>query len=224
MKIQNKNIFAIIPSAGTGTRFGTTIPKQYIEIDHEPVIQKTITKFINIEEIKKIFVVLSPNDRDFDNLEISTNQKIVKVEGGDSRAESVLNALKKIKEDSIVLVHDAVRPFIEISKIKQLIQAFDSSSEEALVLGIPIYEALKKIDPETLAIKSSQNRNEFYLAQTPQISSSKLLEHAIESSLGSNFFPGDESEAIERAGGRIKFIPGNRSNIKITVPDDLEID
>ena len=94
MKIQNKNIFAIIPSAGTGTRFGTTIPKQYIEIDHEPVIQKTITKFINIEEIKKIFVVLSPNDRDFDNLEISTNQKIVKVEGGDSRAESVLNALK----------------------------------------------------------------------------------------------------------------------------------
>ena len=48
MKIQNKNIFAIIPSAGTGTRFGTTIPKQYIEIDHEPVIQKTITKFINI--------------------------------------------------------------------------------------------------------------------------------------------------------------------------------
>jgi len=224
MKIQNKNIFAIIPSAGTGTRFGTTIPKQYIEIDHEPVIQKTITKFINIEEIKKIFVVLSPNDRDFDNLEISTNQKIVKVEGGDSRAESVLNALKKIKEDSIVLVHDAVRPFIEISKIKQLIQAFDSSSEEALVLGIPIYEALKKIDPETLAIKSSQNRNEFYLAQTPQISSSKLLEHAIESSLGSNFFPGDESEAIERAGGRIKFIPGNRSNIKITVPEDLEID
>ena len=101
MKIQNKNIFAIIPSAGTGTRFGTTIPKQYIEIDHEPVIQKTITKFINIEEIKKIFVVLSPNDRDFDSLEISTNKKIVKVEGGDSRAESVLNALKKIKEDSI---------------------------------------------------------------------------------------------------------------------------
>ena len=141
--------------------------------------------------------------------------------GGDTRAESVFNALKTIKENSLVIVHDAVRPFIQTEMIKNLIVNFDEEKDDALVYGIPIYEALKKIDPDTLSIKKSVDRNKYFLAQTPQICLSNVLKESINFCLNDKFYPGDESEAIEKIGGKVRFLPGSRSNIKITVQEDL---
>ena len=95
--------------------------------------------------------------------------------GGKTRAESVLNALENIKENSLVVVHDAVRPFISTDMIKNLIKDFDEKTDDALIYGIPIYEALKKINPDNLSIKKSVDRNKYYLAQTPQICLSSVL-------------------------------------------------
>tara|TARA_Y200000002_G_C22651663_1_gene651624 strand:- start:7 stop:1143 length:1137 start_codon:yes stop_codon:yes gene_type:complete len=221
MKNQIKKVYAIIPSAGSGTRFNAAIPKQYFNINEELIIEKTINHFLNIDEIIKLIIPLGEQDKIFSNLDIAKNEKIQIVSGGDTRAESVLNALKTIKENSMVIVHDAVRPFIQTEMIKNLIVNFDEEKDDALVYGIPIYEALKKIDPDTLSIKKSVDRNKYYLAQTPQICLSNVLKESINFCLNDKFYPGDESEAIEKIGGKVRFLPGSRSNIKITVQEDL---
>ncbi len=221
MNNQSKKVYAIIPSAGSGTRFDATLPKQYFNINEELIIEKTINQFLKIDEIEKIIVPVGEQDKIFSNLEIAKNKKVISVLGGKTRAESVLHALETVRENSLVVVHDAVRPFISTDIIKNLVKNFDEKTDDALIYGIPIYEALKKIDPDTFSIKKSVDRNKYYLAQTPQICLSDVLKEAINFCLKDNYYPGDESEAIEKTGGKIRFLPGHRSNIKITVQEDL---
>ena len=221
MNNQSKKVYAIIPSAGSGTRFDATLPKQYFNINEELIIEKTINQFLKIDEIEKIIVPVGEQDKIFSNLEIAKNKKVISVLGGKTRAESVLHALETVKENSLVVVHDAVRPFINTDMIKNLVKNFDEKKDDALIYGIPIYEALKKIDPDTFSIKKSVDRNKYYLAQTPQICLSDVLKEAINFCLKDYYYPGDESEAIEKTGGKIRFLPGHRSNIKITVQEDL---
>ena len=179
MKNQTKKVFAIIPSAGYGTRFDAALPKQYFNINEELIIEKTINHFLEIDQIEKIIIPLGEQDKIFSNLDIAKNKKIQTVQGGKTRAESVLRALETIKENSLVVVHDAVRPFITSDMIKGLITDFDEKTDDALIFGIPIYEALKKINPENLSIKKSVDRNKYYLAQTPQICLSSVLKESI---------------------------------------------
>ena len=221
MMSQNKKVFAIIPSAGSGTRFSSKLPKQYLKIDNETIIEKTLSHFIKLKEIEKIIIPVSPEDKNILDLEVVKNERIQVINGGATRAESVLEGLKLLASGSAVIVHDVVRPFVSPDMIINLINNFNYENEDALIYGIPVYEALKKINLENLSVKSSVDRNEFYLAQTPQICLTDFLRDSIESCLKDNFIPGDESEAIERAGGEIRFLPGERSNIKITVNEDM---
>ena len=221
MTNQNKKVYAIIPSAGSGTRFSSNAPKQYFKINNETIIEKTLKHFVRLKEIEKIIIPVSSEDTYILDLEIIKNERIQVISGGATRAESVLEGLKLISSDSLVIVHDVVRPFVSPDMILNLINNFNHEKEDALIYGIPVYEALKKINLETLSVKSSVDRNEFYLAQTPQICLTDFLRDSIESCLKDDFIPGDESEAIERAGGEIRFLPGERSNIKITVSEDI---
>ena len=221
MTNQNKKVYAIIPSAGSGTRFSSNVPKQYFKINNETIIEKTLKHFVRLKEIEKIIIPVSSEDTYILDLEIIKNERIQVISGGATRAESVLEGLKLISSDSLVIVHDVVRPFVSPDMILNLINNFNHEKEDALIYGIPVYEALKKINLETLSVKSSVDRNEFYLAQTPQICLTDFLRDSIESCLKDDFIPGDESEAIERAGGEIRFLPGERSNIKITVSEDI---
>ena len=218
---QNRKVFAIIPSAGSGTRFSSNIPKQYFKINNETIIEKTLNHFVKLKEIEKIVIPISPEDKHIIDLEIVKNERIQVINGGATRAESVLEGLKQIDSGSAVIVHDAVRPFVSPDLILNLINNFENENEDALIYGIPVYEALKKINLENLSVKSSVDRNEFYLAQTPQICLTDFLRESLEACLKDNFIPGDESEAIERAGGEVRFLPGERSNIKITVTEDI---
>lgn len=221
MMSQNRKVFAIIPSAGSGTRFSSNIPKQYFKINNETIIEKTLNHFVKLKEIEKIVIPISPEDKHIMDLEIVKNERIQVINGGATRAESVLEGLKQIDSGSAVIVHDVVRPFVTPNLILNLIDNFENENEDALIYGIPVYEALKKINLENLSVKSSVDRNEFYLAQTPQICLTDFLKDSLETCLKDNFIPGDESEAIERAGGKIRFLPGDRSNIKITVAEDI---
>ena len=218
---QNRKVFAIIPSAGSGTRFSSNIPKQYFKINNETIIEKTLNHFVKLKEIEKIVIPISPEDKHIMDLEIVKNERIQVINGGATRAESVLEGLKQIDSGSAVIVHYVVRPFVTPNLILNLIDNFENENEDALIYGIPVYEALKKINLENLSVKSSVDRNEFYLAQTPQICLTDFLKDSLETCLKDNFIPGDESEAIERAGGKIRFLPGDRSNIKITVAEDI---
>lgn len=217
----NHKISLIIAAAGLGTRFSSEKPKQYFKIDNQTILEKTLSIFRNISEIKKIIIPLHKNDKEFKQLDLPDDLNIVTVTGGETRAESVIQALKLVNEDDYVIVHDAVRPFIDESDIRLLIEQFENQNEDCLVYGLPVYESLKIINRETLFVKKSVDRNDFYLAQTPQIAKAKLLESSLEICLKENFIPSDESEAIEHSGGTVRFIPGKRKNVKVTVSEDV---
>ena len=221
MKKNPNEIYAIVPSAGIGTRFESEVPKQYVEVSGISILEKTINHFLDLEIFEKIIVPISPEDIFFEKLSISNHEKIIKVVGGVTRSESVMSALGHIKENCVVVVHDGVRPYIDQKEIKFLVENFNPEEEDILAYGTPVYEALKKINQDDLFVKKSVDRNKFYLAQTPQITTSYLLENSLEHCFKDNFQPNDESEAIERAGGRIRILPGNRKNIKITVAEDI---
>lgn len=217
----NHKISLIIAAAGLGTRFSSEKPKQYFKIDNQTILEKTLSIFRNISEIKKIIIPLHKNDKEFKQLDLPDDLNIVTVTGGETRAESVIQALKLVNEDDYVIVHDAVRPFIDESDIRLLIEQFENQNEDCLVYGLPVYESLKIINRETLFVKKSVDRNDFYLAQTPQIAKARLLASSLEICLKENFIPSDESEAIEHSGGTVRFIPGKRKNIKVTVFEDV---
>ena len=217
----NHKISLIIAAAGLGTRFSSEKPKQYFKIDNQTILEKTLSIFRNISEIKKIIIPLHKNDKEFKQLDLPDDLNIVTVTGGETRAESVIQALKLVNEDDYVIVHDAVRPFIDESDIRLLIEQFENQNEDCLVYGLPVYESLKIINRETLFVKKSVDRNDFYLAQTPQIAKARLLASSLEICLKENFIPSDESEAIEHTGGTVRFIPGKRKNVKVTVSEDV---
>ncbi len=217
----NKKISLILAAAGLGTRFSSEIPKQYFKIDNQTILEKTLNIFTNISAIKKIVIPLHKNDKEFKKLDLPDGLNIVTVTGGETRAESVLQALKLVDKEDYVIVHDAVRPFIDQKDIHLLIDEFENQNEDCLVYGLPVYESLKNINRETLFVEKSVDRNNFYLAQTPQITKAKSLESSLEICLKENYIPSDESEAIEHSGGTVRFIPGKRKNIKVTVSEDV---
>ena len=132
MMSQNKKVFAIIPSAGSGTRFSSNVPKQYFKINNETIIEKTLNHFIKLKEIQKIVIPISPEDKYILDLEIVKNERIQVINGGATRAESVLEGLKQIDSGSAVIVHDAVRPFVSPDLILNLINNFENENEDAL--------------------------------------------------------------------------------------------
>ena len=219
--LNSKKISLILTAAGLGTRFCSEKPKQYFKIDNQTILEKTLNIFRNISAIKKIIIPLHKNDKEFKQLDLPDDLNIVTVTGGETRAESVLRALKLVDKDNYVIVHDAVRPFIDKEDIYLLIEEFENQNEDCLVYGLPVYESLKNINRETLFVEKSVDRNNFYLAQTPQITKAKSLESSLEICLKENYIPSDESEAIEHSGGTVRFIPGKRKNIKVTVSEDV---
>ena len=219
--LNKNNISLIIAAAGLGTRFSSEKPKQYFKINNQTILEKTLKIFSNIPEIRKIIISIHKNDEEFKQIDLPDDLNITTVTGGETRAESVINALKTINEDDYVIVHDAVRPFIDQNEIYFLIEEFENQNEDCLIYGLPVYESLKNINRETLFVEKSVDRNDFYLAQTPQIAKAKLLEASLEMCLKENYIPSDESEAIEYSGGTVRFIQGKRKNIKVTVSEDI---
>ena len=217
----SENIYAIIPAAGLGTRFDSKIQKQYQKIGSETIIERTVNAFLGVKSISQIIIPVNALDNNIFKQKIIKEQKIKIIEGGDTRAQSVLNSLLTINDNSMVIVHDAVRPNINKFDLEKIISEFNNRDDDILVFGVPVYESLKMINKETLSVRKSVDRNDYYIAQTPQVTSSEILIKALEQCNEENFIPCDESEAIERIGGKVSFVPGSRKNTKITVIDDL---
>ena len=139
MKKNPNEIYAIVPSAGIGTRFESEVPKQYVEVSGISILEKTINHFLDLEIFEKIIVPISPEDIFFEKLSISNHEKIIKVVGGVTRSESVMSALGHIKENCVVVVHDGVRPYIDQKEIKFLVENSNPEEEDILAYGIPVY-------------------------------------------------------------------------------------
>lgn len=140
--------------------------------------------------------------------------------GGAERQYSIFNALDKINETDLVIIHDAVRPFVTPSQIDVCCQA--ATETGAAVLGIPVRDTIKEIDQDQF-VKTTPPRNFLWQTQTPQVFKKKILVEAYRDALKEGFTGTDDSSLVERLGYKVKMVEGDHSNFKITYPMDLKL-
>ena len=209
---------AIIVAAGSGSRFQSETPKQFLDLAGKPVVVHTIERFASAPSVDSIIVVLtSENVTRLGPGGFSKPLKVVT--GGATRAESVLNGLNAIDgETNIVAVHDGARPFVSIEEIETTIEKAKSMGAACLV-G-PVTDTIKTISGEE--ISGTLDRNKLRRALTPQIFKIEVLRRAFElGDLGDAVT--DECYLVEKLGHPIAFVEGSVRNIKITHKEDLEL-
>ena len=205
----------ILLAAGDSKRFGTKIPKPFIKVGENTLIEHSLFKFNKIKQIKKIIVVVNKKHRKF--LKQIKFNKFLKVTGGKTRQESAYKALKYIKKNSIkctnVLIHDSARPNFSLKLIRKILKA---SKKKSVIPKIPIHDALKELIGKKTMLNLT--REKFFSTQTPQsfIFKEILNLHSINKS----FYKDDDLSLFESL-KRIKFINGEKSNFKITDQHDL---
>ena len=215
------NYHVIIPAAGKGSRMGQDIPKQFFNLEGKTILQWVEFIFSKIMSIKSISIAIQPEIKFLDTLgsQFSDKTKIYKI-GGDTRAQTVLNTINKIKnlvsDDDWILVHDAARVGITELLINNFIDDI-SSHKVGGIMAIPVADTVKKVN-DNMEIITTENREKLWLAQTPQMFRYKILKKALEQFDGT---PTDEAEAIESLGLKPKIFKGNILNTKITYKEDL---
>jgi len=197
--------------------------KQFLLLDDAPVIIHTLRKFAACSLIWRMYVAVRPEDHHlflpYLECELFAH-KVEVVPGGDYRQESVENCLLCVPPDTdLVAVHDAVRPFVEVSAIERVIREADKTG--AAILGIPSVDTVKQV--ERTLLRGTIPRERIVLAQTPQVFRYSLLKQAFERAAEDGFQATDEASLVEHLGADITVVLGSDRNIKITKPGDLEL-
>lgn len=213
--------FAIVPAAGSGSRFGAEKPKQYLTLLGRPLIFHTLAALCACPAIERVWVVLSPEDdwwNGYDWTELGPKLETVKC-GGATRAASVANGLEAAAmaaaDDDWVLVHDAARPCISQPLLAALVEELAHDPVGGL-LAVPVADTLKRADSEQ-RIAATEPRDGLWQAQTPQMFRYGLLREA----LGRCADVTDEAGAIEALGLKPKLVKSATTNLKVTFPADL---
>ena len=216
----SNKLIAIIPAAGIGQRFGKNRPKQYEYLDGRTVIEASVQPFLDCNSVAKIIIPVSESDPYISEQSFFNHPKIILIEGGKTRAESVRNALSlnEVKKFDYVITHDAARPNINEVDIINLYNEIIRSNSDCSIFYIPIVDSIKNIQ-ENL----TKNKADYYLVQTPQISKIDKLKSALHSLISIGTDIPDESFAMESNDLMISRIQGRSSNIKITYKEDLEL-
>jgi 2-C-methyl-D-erythritol 4-phosphate cytidylyltransferase len=225
-----KKIVAIVPAAGLGKRFGSSVKKTFVTLDSIPLLAHTLKRLNREPLITDIIPVLRGQDTKI-GLEIAEEHKLDKVRwiaaGGPERQDSIYNGLmllekmgSGISSDTLILVHDGARPVIPKGTIHQLISEVEGVDGAAP--GVPAKETLKSVDQNGI-ITSTVDRENIRTIQTPQIFPFSVLKKAYEKAFADGFYGTDDAALVERIGGKIKIIPGSPLNIKVTTLEDLHL-
>jgi 2-C-methyl-D-erythritol 4-phosphate cytidylyltransferase len=227
-------IAVILPAAGLGTRMGKshvaekagTSRKQFMLLEGEPILVHTVRKFAASDRVSEILVAVRADDREWVEAMLAPEfkSKVRVVEGGNSRQESVQNALDALTaETDLVAVHDAVRPFIDLETIHKV---FDEAAETgAAIVAVAAVDTVKQVTRGTdhVRVRSTIPREKLVMAQTPQVFRYELIRRAFDSARADGFSGTDESSLVERLDVEVSVVAGSDRNIKITKPGDLDL-
>lgn len=214
----------IIPAAGIGARMQADRAKQMLELGGVPVLVHTLKRFQQCEAIDQIILVLQPNLTS-DVLGLISRYNLTKVArvvaGGAERQDSVYRGLQVVKEESagIILVHDAVRPFVKPDEIRAVIER--ASNTGAALMALAATDTIKQV--KSGRVQRTLDRRRIYYAQTPQAFRFSVIREAFERAYADGFMGTDESQLVERLGQRVSVVEGSPLNIKITRPFDLRL-
>lgn len=215
--------YIIVPAAGEGTRMQQNMPKQYLELAGKAVLEHTLNALLAIPHIQHIVVALAPDDVFFEHLSASRHPRVMRVNGGTSRAASVLNALNALRTEAQahdwILVHDAARPLVRQEDIHQLRTTL-ADHPVGGILASPVTDTLKRVGAD-LQIQQTLERDTLWRALTPQMCRYDLLKSALTTCLSKNIPVTDEAMALEYGGLNLQIVEGASDNIKITYPIDL---
>jgi 2-C-methyl-D-erythritol 4-phosphate cytidylyltransferase len=233
-------VIVIIPAAGLGTRMASGAStkgkkpapsKQFTELAGTPILIHTLRKFAASAEVAEILVALRANEIDGFRVRLEKEAKEVLkknvrlVEGGEHRQQSVAHALAAISAaaDDIVLVHDAVRPFVTVEIVHDVIEA--ARKHGAAIAGVPAQDTIKEVQrtAEGAVITATIPRERVVMAQTPQGFRYDVLKKAFDEAEADGFMGTDEASLVERSGHEVAVVMGSVRNIKITTPADLEL-
>jgi 2-C-methyl-D-erythritol 4-phosphate cytidylyltransferase len=202
--------------------------KQFFEIDGAPILIHTLRVFARNKQVSQILVALRRNEMERFSRQLEEEKlaaKVELVEGGEHRQESVANAMASLKaaKDDIVLVHDAVRPFVDDEIIGNVIREVEKHG--AAIAGLPAVDTIKQVEraAEGALITSTIPRERVVQAQTPQGFRYELIKKAFDSAAADGFIGTDEASLVERLGADVWVVMGSARNIKITTPADLEL-
>lgn len=227
-------VAVILPAAGLGTRMGRapaektgTSRKQFMLLEGSPILLHTVRKFAASDRVSEIVVAVRAEDMAWvgdmlagENL----GRRVRVVEGGNSRQQSVENALATLREGiDLVAVHDAVRPFIDLETIHKV---FDEAAESgAAIVAVPVVDTVKQVSRGTgkVKIRATLPREKLVLAQTPQVFRYELLTQAFQSAREDGFIGTDEASLVERLEVEVSVVLGSDRNIKITKPGDMDL-
>jgi 2-C-methyl-D-erythritol 4-phosphate cytidylyltransferase len=236
-------VVVIIPAAGLGTRMApmpvgaqgkqkkTPPSKQFTELGGTPILIHTLRKFAAVDAVSEIWIALRENEvvgfraRLESEAKDILKKKVELVVGGEHRQQSVENALNAVTAagDDIVLVHDAVRPFVTGEIIQEVIEA--AKKYGAAIAGLPAVDTVKQVErtAEGALIKATIPRAGIVMAQTPQGFRYGVIKKAFDEASADGFLGTDEASLVERSGHDVAVVMGSPRNIKITAPADMEL-
>jgi len=223
-------VTAVLPAAGLGTRMGADTPKQFLALDGVPLLLFTLRRLAACPLITDF--VIATRAEEIDSVTSSAEaekfaQPVSVVRGGDTRQDSVANALAEVSPESeFILVHDAVRPLVTLSQIERVIA--EAEACDAAILGIPAMDTVKEVKRASLPtdvalVTATIPRERVVLAQTPQVFRASLLLEAFARARQDGVTASDEAGLVERLGRDVHVVVGAERNLKITRPGDMEL-
>lgn len=209
--------YVIIVGGGQGTRMGSEIPKQFLDLAGKPVLIRTIEPFINYNNNIKIILVLGRDQLDRGRAIIGDflpHQDVLLTAGGDTRFQSVKNGLEEVGNSGYVAIHDAVRPLVSEGLISRSYET--ARTHAAAIVVTPLKESLRVVKGNE---SYSADRNLYRSVQTPQVFEVNLVKKAYQQEELITFT--DDASVVEANGGNVEMVEGSYSNIKITTPEDM---
>ena len=218
--------YAVVPAAGAGSRMGAEIPKQYLTLAGQTVLEHSLDVLLACERIATVVLVLSADDERWPEIQDRyKDSRVETVTGGAERCHSVLNGLEHLAGtagvDDWVLVHDAARPCVRQQDIEMLMTRLEDHAVGGL-LGVPVADTMKQVDSDSMILKTVE-RDGLWRALTPQMFRLGPLRDALQQAIASGVMVTDDASAMEMAGYRARMVEGQADNIKITRPADLQL-
>lgn len=216
-------LWAVVPSAGRGARFGGDVPKQYLEVAGEPLLAHALHALLAHPALEGVVVVLAAGDAHWPGWSEFDGKPVLTCIGGEARADSVLAGLAalpgSVRPDDFVLVHDAARPNLSLPDLEQLLERGRNDPVGA-ILAAPVRDTLKLAGDDG-GIDATQPRERLWRALTPQLFRRLQLTRALEAARRDGLTVTDESMAMEQQGLRPLLVEGSDDNFKVTTPADL---
>jgi 2-C-methyl-D-erythritol 4-phosphate cytidylyltransferase len=216
-------LWAVVPAAGSGRRFGSATPKQYLNLLNKPIMVHSIDRLFTLP-LAGCVIAISADDEIAAKLPYEYSQALHFVVGGAERMDSVLAGLDFLQDmaglDDWVLVHDVARPCIASANLKKLHETLMNDAVGG-ILAIPVRDTLKRAHGNQ--VETTVSRDQLWQAQTPQMFRFGLLRDALRMAKNRNLQVTDEASAIELAGFSVQLVEGRMDNIKVTYADDLAL-